>query len=76
MMSDQALEAHRRPHSERLPSPLEVLIMASTMPLVLNIRTAMPPLQNLTMRPKNGTWIRTVRVYGQRGACVREMAMN
>ena len=50
--------------------------MASTMPLVLNIRTAMPPLQKLTMRPKNGTWIRTVRVYGPRGACVREMAMN
>ena len=50
--------------------------MVSPMPLVLNIRTAMPPLQNLTMRPKNGTWIRTVRVYGQRGACVREMAMN
>jgi hypothetical protein len=38
--------------------------------------TAMPSLQKLTMRPKNGTWIRTVRIYGRRGACVREMAMN
>jgi hypothetical protein len=46
------------------------------MPLALNTRTAMPPLQKLTMRPKSGTWNRTVRIYGRRGACVREMAMN
>ena len=76
MMSDQSLKAHRRRRSERLPSTLEVVIMTSTMPLVLTTSTAMPPLQKLTMRPKNGTWIRTVRVYGPRGACVREMAMN
>ena len=76
VFSDQALAAHRAPRCSPLLRTAELVIMVSPMPLVLNIHTAMPPLQKLTMRPKNGTWIRTVRVYGRRGACVREMAMN
>ena len=50
--------------------------MASTMPLVLNTSTAMPPLQKLTMRSSKKTWIRTVRVYGPRGACVRRVTTS
>ena len=76
VFSDQTLAPHRSLRYRPLLSAPELVIMISPMPLVLNIRTAMPPLQNLTMRPKNGTWIRTVRVYGRRGACVHEMAMN
>jgi hypothetical protein len=38
--------------------------------------TAMPSLQKLTMPSSKVTWNRTVRIYGRRGACVREMAMN
>ena len=38
--------------------------------------TAMPSLQKLTMPSSKVTWNRTVRVYGPRGACVREMTMS
>ena len=50
--------------------------MVSRMPFDLTPSTAMPPLQKLTMRSSKKTWIRTVRVYGPRGACVREMTMS